>query len=166
MATTHDQQIQQEIIKLERAIAGLEAQRQVMGDEIVETSLVSLREKLANLSGVREPPQQQRKLATILFLDVVSSTRLGQHLEPDEVLELMDGALKRLAAPVEAHGGHVTRFLGDGFKAVFGVPAGAYTHLFVGRFRSITSRKSRNDLLYTYQLVVYRVSCKNSIRQI
>jgi class 3 adenylate cyclase len=31
-------------------------------------------------------------------------------------------ALKRLAAPVEAHGGHVTRFQGDGFKAVFGLP--------------------------------------------
>jgi class 3 adenylate cyclase/tetratricopeptide (TPR) repeat protein len=122
MATTNNEQVRQEIIKLERAIAGLEAQRQVMGDEVVETSLISLREKLANLSGVREPPQQQRKLATILFLDVVSSTRLGQHLEPDEVLELMDDALKRLAAPVEAHGGHVTRFQGDGFKAVFGLP--------------------------------------------
>jgi class 3 adenylate cyclase/tetratricopeptide (TPR) repeat protein len=122
MATTNNEQVQQEIQKLERAIAGLEAQRQVMGDEIVETSLVSLREKLANLTKLQEHPAQQRKLATILFLDVVDSTRLGQHLEPDEVLELMDGALKRLAAPVEAHGGHVTRFQGDGFKAVFGLP--------------------------------------------
>jgi len=30
--------------------------------------------------------------------------------------------LKRLAAPVEDHGGHVARFMGDGFKAVFGMP--------------------------------------------
>jgi class 3 adenylate cyclase len=34
----------------------------------------------------------------------------------------MDNALPRLAAPIEAHGGHVTRYTGDGFKAVFGDP--------------------------------------------
>jgi hypothetical protein len=35
---------------------------------------------------------------------------------------MMDAALKRLAAAVDQHGGHVTRYQGDGFKAVFGVP--------------------------------------------
>jgi class 3 adenylate cyclase len=34
----------------------------------------------------------------------------------------MDTALKRLAGAVDQHGGHVTRFQGDGFKAAFGVP--------------------------------------------
>ena len=59
----------------------------------------------------------------MLFVDVVGSTTLGQDLEPDEILEIMDGGLQRLAIPVEAHGGRVTRFMGDGFKAVFGEPA-------------------------------------------
>ena len=34
----------------------------------------------------------------------------------------MDTALIRLSKPVEQHGGRVTRFMGDGFKAVFGLP--------------------------------------------
>jgi class 3 adenylate cyclase/tetratricopeptide (TPR) repeat protein len=117
MTATGDQ-----ITNLRKAIAALESQRDELGDAVVDSGLASMRKQLAEMQGKSELPQQQRKLATILFLDVVGSTRLGQHLEPDEVLESMDAALKHLAAPVEAHGGHVTRFQGDGFKAVFGVP--------------------------------------------
>jgi predicted ATPase/class 3 adenylate cyclase len=110
------------IDNIKQAISQLESQREILGDETVRESLKPLRKKLASLEGSILEIEHQRKLATILFMDVVGSTRLGQLLEPDEVLELMDGALKRLAAPIEEHGGHVTRFQGDGFKAVFGVP--------------------------------------------
>ena len=55
-------------------------------------------------------------------MDIVESTKLSQHLEPDEILEIMDGTLHRLATNVEEFGGHITRFMGDGFKAVFGEP--------------------------------------------
>jgi class 3 adenylate cyclase/tetratricopeptide (TPR) repeat protein len=117
MTATGDQ-----IANLKQAIAALEAQRAVLGDAVVDSGLASMRKQLAELQGKPEIPQQQRKLATILFTDVVGSTRLGRHLEPDEVLEMMDAALKRLAGAVNRHGGHVTRFQGDGFKAIFGVP--------------------------------------------
>ncbi|MEJ2265787.1 MAG: adenylate/guanylate cyclase domain-containing protein, partial [Anaerolineales bacterium] len=66
--------------------------------------------------------EQQRKQVTILFMDVVSSTRLMRELDPEENLAIMDTALQNLAAPVKAHGGKVTRFMGDGFLAVFGLP--------------------------------------------
>ena len=55
-------------------------------------------------------------------MDVVGSTQMTQHLDPEDTLEMMDGALRILAVPVESHGGHVTCFQGDGFKAVFGDP--------------------------------------------
>ncbi len=52
---------------------------------------------------------------------MVDSTRLLRELDPEENMNIMDSALKRLAAEVEITGGQVTRFMGDGFLAVFGL---------------------------------------------
>jgi class 3 adenylate cyclase len=65
---------------------------------------------------------QQRKLATVLFMDIVGSTSIIKDLDPEDNMTIMDTALRRLANPVYAHGGRVTRFMGDGFKALFGAP--------------------------------------------
>ena len=63
---------------------------------------------------------QQLKQITVLFADVADSTRMGQLLDPEDTLALMDGALARFGAIVEAHGGRVLRFMGDGLSAAFG----------------------------------------------
>ena len=126
MATTLDEQITQ----LKNAIAEIEAQRSILGDEAVDAALVPSRQKLAELEaqvGIAEQispqiPTRQRKLVTLLYMDVVGSTAMTQHLDPEDTLEIMDNALPRLAGPIESHGGHVTRFTGDGFKAIFGDP--------------------------------------------
>ena len=115
------QDIEGEIERLQAAIIALEGQRQVLGDEIVDTSLGALREKLGALETAARP--EQRKLATILFADIVGSTRLSQQIgDPEKMLEVIDGALRRLALPVAAAGGRVLRFMGDGFLAAFGLP--------------------------------------------
>jgi class 3 adenylate cyclase/tetratricopeptide (TPR) repeat protein len=111
-----------QIEQLMQAIATLKSQRENLGDAVVDASIASLQKQLAEISGQVESQPHQRKLATILYTDVVDSTRLGEGLEPDEVLEVMDGALKRLSKSVMKFGGRVTRFQGDGFKAVFGIP--------------------------------------------
>ena len=122
--------LQEQINQLKTTIVELEAQRAVLGDDFVDSTIETLQEKLADLEIkaaqlTQEPtsvPTRQRKLVTLLYLDVVGSTAMTQHLDPEDTLEIMDNALPRLATPVEAHGGHVTRYTGDGFKAVFGVP--------------------------------------------
>jgi class 3 adenylate cyclase/tetratricopeptide (TPR) repeat protein len=106
--------------ELSQVIAALEAQRAVLGDEVVEAALAPLREKLAELEQ-EQAASRRRRLVTVLFLDIVNSTLLSQGLEPEEVQEIMGGALKRLSAPIEIHGGQVTQFVGDGFVAVFGL---------------------------------------------
>jgi class 3 adenylate cyclase/tetratricopeptide (TPR) repeat protein len=126
MSTTLDEQINQ----LKQAIAELEEQRLILGDAAVDAALIPSRQKLAELESQSKPsleklqeiPTRQRKLVTLLYMDVVGSTAMTQHLDPEDTLEIMDNALPRLAAPIEAHGGHVTRYTGDGFKAVFGDP--------------------------------------------
>ncbi|MGD8517400.1 MAG: adenylate/guanylate cyclase domain-containing protein, partial [Anaerolineae bacterium] len=106
---------------LRQAVAALEAQRATLGDVVVDTAIAPLREKLALLEQQREPRAQERRLVTIMFVDIVRSTEISQGLEPEETLELMQGALARLAGPITAHGGHVTRYMGDGLMAVFGL---------------------------------------------
>ena len=107
--------------QLEQAIAVLEAQRSVLGDAVVGPAIAGIRQQLEELAQ-RRSPDQQRKLATLLFADIVGSTEIARGLDAEEVVAVMDGALQRLAVPVVEHGGRVTRFMGDGFKAVFGVP--------------------------------------------
>jgi class 3 adenylate cyclase/tetratricopeptide (TPR) repeat protein len=110
----------QEIDELSQAITALEAQRAVLGDRVVNTALTPLREKLAELEQ-HQPINRQRRLVTVLFVDIVNSIMMSQGLEPEEVLEIIGGALKRLSVLVEAYGGQVTQVMGDGFEAVFGL---------------------------------------------
>jgi len=122
--------LNEQINKLKSTIAELEGQRAVLGNEFVDSTLTTLQEKLIDLEALagqltlKTPaaPTRQRKLVTLLYLDVVGSTAMTQHLDPEDTLEIMDNALPRLAIPIERHAGHVTRYTGDGFKAVFGDP--------------------------------------------
>jgi class 3 adenylate cyclase len=122
--------LDEKIAQLKGTIAEMDAQRSVLGDDFVDATLDTLRSKLFELEIKYEqfsaeaavPPTRQRKLVTLLYLDVVDSTAMTQHLDPEDTMEILDNALSRLAEPIAAHGGHVTRFTGDGFKAIFGDP--------------------------------------------
>ena len=107
---------------LEQAITAMERQRETLGDTVVDAALASMNEKLVQLKTDTSRTEHQRKLLTVLFTDIVASTQLGRERDPEEILEIMDSALQQLAAPVGKYGGHVTRYMGDGFKAVFGLP--------------------------------------------
>jgi predicted ATPase/class 3 adenylate cyclase len=107
--------------QLEKAIAALEAQRALLGNEVVEAAIGPMREKLAALDA-QEAPEQQRKVVSILFMDIAGHTRLIRNLDPEENMDIIDKALVRMTKPVLEFGGHIARYQGDGFKAVFGLP--------------------------------------------
>jgi class 3 adenylate cyclase/tetratricopeptide (TPR) repeat protein len=125
-----NQTLEEQITQLKHTIAEMEAQRPALGDEVVDAALAPLQRKLNELAALlqtqqAQPPSEpalQRKLVSLLFMDIAGSTAIAQHMDPEDVRELFDIALKKLAVPVESHGGHVTRFMGDGFLAVFGAP--------------------------------------------
>ena len=106
--------------QLSAAIAALEGQRATLGDAVVEMALAPLRRELAELGSHRSTPRQQLKQVTVLFVDVVGSTAMGQRLEPEEISAVMDGALERFTATVRAHYGRVLQYTGDGMLAAFG----------------------------------------------
>ncbi|MDX1417464.1 MAG: adenylate/guanylate cyclase domain-containing protein, partial [Candidatus Promineifilaceae bacterium] len=109
--------------ELQKAIASLEAQRAVLGDAVVNTALAALQAQLARLDE-RDQTAQKRKLATVMFMDMAGHTALIRDLDLEDQLEVVDQALTLLSEPVKAFGGHITRYQGDGFKAVFGLPHG------------------------------------------
>jgi len=105
--------------QLEQAIAFQESLRGTVEDALIDLTISALQRQIEQL---KPAPAHQRKLVTILFADIVGSTSVIRDLDPEENLEIMDRGLKRMSVPVSEHGGHVTRFSGDGFKAVFGAP--------------------------------------------
>ncbi|MBC7941963.1 MAG: AAA family ATPase, partial [Chitinophagaceae bacterium] len=109
--------------QLAAGIQALEAQRSLLGDAVVDMALAPLKTKLAALGGgsmTPAEPAQALKQVSILFLDVVGSTRLSQHLDPEAISAVMDDALVRGTAVVERHRGKVLQYAGDNILAVFG----------------------------------------------
>ena len=113
--------------RLETGIVALEGQRAVLGDAVVDAAVAGLQARLAELQAPARAaePAQSLKQVTVLFLDVVGSTALSQHLDPEEIGALMDGALSRGTAIVEAHGGKVLKYAGDNLLAAFGADGAA-----------------------------------------
>ena len=101
-------------------IAALEAQRAILGDAVVDVALAPLRRELAARSSREPQPAQQLKQVSVLFVDVVGSTSIGQQLGPEEIHAVMDTALERFTSIVQAHHGRVLQYTGDGMLAAFG----------------------------------------------
>ena len=114
-----DSNMEETAKEIESAIAALRAQRALLGDAVVAMAVAPLQEKLAALRK-HDGPMQQLKTATVLFMDVVGSTRLSERLDPEDVHAVMDSALERLTGIVHAHHGRVLQYAGDSLLAVFG----------------------------------------------
>jgi len=65
---------------------------------------------------------EERKLVTVIFVDIVGSTALvGKH-DPEVVRATLGRAFSAMSKILQAHGGTVEKFIGDAVMAVFGVP--------------------------------------------
>jgi predicted ATPase len=68
------------------------------------------------------PPQEVRKLVTILFCDLKGSTALGESLDSESLRETMSLYFDAMSAAITRHGGTIEKFIGDAVMAVFGLP--------------------------------------------
>jgi class 3 adenylate cyclase len=64
----------------------------------------------------------ERRLVTILFCDIKGSTAMVEELDPEDVMEIMDGAFDVLIEPIMRHEGTLARLMGDAILAFFGAP--------------------------------------------
>lgn len=71
---------------------------------------------------IRSVELEERKLATVLFADVVGFTSLAERTDPETVARMVDTVFRQMATVIGEHGGTVDKYMGDCLMAVFGVP--------------------------------------------
>lgn len=116
--------------EIREAMARLEAQRAVLGDEAVDLALAALGRQLqpppdASSTGALPADARaegERKLVTVMFADVSGFTQLASDLDPEEVRNLMNRCFDHLVPAVARYEGTVDKFVGDAIVALFGAP--------------------------------------------
>ena len=74
------------------------------------------------------PPSEERKLATVLFADLVGSTKLAGSQDAERTRSLLNRFYDAMATEIADAGGTVEKFAGDAVMAAFGAPAAQEDH--------------------------------------
>ena len=61
-------------------------------------------------------------MVTILKSDIEGSMAMAEKLDPEDVMEIMDGAFDVLIEPIHRYEGTLARLMGDAILAFFGAP--------------------------------------------
>lgn len=81
------------------------------------------REAASSAEPAQEPAAEgERRQLTVLFCDLVESTRLAAGLDPEDWRDLVRGYQDAAAGAVERFDGNVAQYLGDGILVYFGYP--------------------------------------------
>jgi class 3 adenylate cyclase/predicted ATPase len=68
------------------------------------------------------PPDAERRQLTVLFCDLVDSTRLASQLDPEDWRVVVRAYQQTCAEVIERFEGHIAQYLGDGLLVYFGYP--------------------------------------------
>jgi class 3 adenylate cyclase len=68
------------------------------------------------------PAHEERKLVSVLFVDLVGSTARADKADPEDVREMLQVYHREAKQCIERYGGVVEKFIGDAVMAVFGAP--------------------------------------------
>ncbi|MGY6501896.1 MAG: adenylate/guanylate cyclase domain-containing protein [Acidimicrobiales bacterium] len=64
----------------------------------------------------------ERRVATVLFGDLVGFTTLSESRDPEQVKLIVDGCFEALVRDIHSFGGRVDKIIGDAIVALFGAP--------------------------------------------
>jgi class 3 adenylate cyclase/tetratricopeptide (TPR) repeat protein len=88
----------------------------------------------------------ERKLATVLFADLVGSTELGASQDPERTRTMLDRFYDAMADEISRAGGTVEKFVGDAVMAAFGVPAALEDHVERALHAGLAMRRRLEEL--------------------
>jgi class 3 adenylate cyclase len=74
------------------------------------------------LAGAAPALPEERKIVTVLFVDLVGFTARAERLDPEDVRAIQTPYFARVRGAIESFGGTVEKYIGDAVMAVFGVP--------------------------------------------
>ena len=92
------------------------------------------------------PPLEERKVASVLFADLVGSTELAGAQDPERTRALLDRFYEAMAVEIEAAGGTVEKFIGDAVMAAFGAPAAHEDHAERALHAALAMRRRLEEL--------------------
>jgi class 3 adenylate cyclase/tetratricopeptide (TPR) repeat protein len=119
MTTGEREDAPDELGAIDRAIEALELQRAVLGDDVVETTLQTLRQRRS--AAAARQTGEQRKLVTVLFADLVDFTVLSRELDAEDTRTVVGRYFAAWQKAIDEAGGVVEKFIGDAVMAVFGL---------------------------------------------
>src|SRR4051812_13054463 len=67
-------------------------------------------------------PQEERKLVSVLFVDLVGSTARADNADPEDVRDVLQVYHREAKECIEQYGGVLEKFIGDAVMALFGAP--------------------------------------------
>ncbi|MEJ2180015.1 MAG: adenylate/guanylate cyclase domain-containing protein, partial [Gammaproteobacteria bacterium] len=67
-------------------------------------------------------PQAERRQLTVMFCDVVGSAALSEHVDPEDLRDIMGEYRDTCQKVVNKFQGHIAQYLGDGVLTYFGYP--------------------------------------------
>ena len=70
----------------------------------------------------RHRPEAERRQITVMFCDVVDSTRLSSQLDPEDYREVIRAYQATCDEVIQRFEGHIAQYLGDGLLVYFGYP--------------------------------------------
>ncbi|MBA2361448.1 MAG: AAA family ATPase, partial [Actinobacteria bacterium] len=91
-------------------------------------------------------PAEERKLATVLFADLVGSTELADSRDPERTRAMLDRFYDAMAAEIAGAGGTVEKFVGDAVMAVFGAPNAQEDHAERALHAALAMRRRLTEL--------------------
>jgi class 3 adenylate cyclase len=74
------------------------------------------------LAERQAPWHEERRVITVLFVDLVGFTARAEQLDPEDVRAILTPYHDRVRREIESFGGVVEKFIGDAVMAVFGAP--------------------------------------------
>jgi class 3 adenylate cyclase len=74
------------------------------------------------LERAETPPREERRLVSVLFVDMVGFTSLAERLDPEDVQALLRPYHDAVRSEIESFGGVVEKFIGDAVVGMFGAP--------------------------------------------
>jgi adenylate cyclase len=110
--------------------------------------------KLIKERGAIEPVSTQ---ATVMFTDVAGFTSLSEKVSPEELVEMLNAYFTVLADILEAHGGVITQFQGDGLLAVFNVPVPDPDHAAQAVRSAVEMQRAINSRTFTGHTLSSRI---------
>jgi len=69
-----------------------------------------------------DKPHEERRIVTIIFVDLVGFTARAETLDPEDVRALLTPYHELVRSEIESFGGVVEKFIGDAIMGVFGAP--------------------------------------------